>query len=132
MARTVHLLGARQDKRAPPQLMSCSFRRGGFEVEPWPVYDPTASGSPLIDVALHEWLGLFAYWAFGRTSALSCPAINHVGACGRIQLDLSRNRCRRSGTPTTSLFAVTSVLRTVSDSSMCARELTYCFLKLGN
>jgi uncharacterized SAM-binding protein YcdF (DUF218 family) len=47
-----------------------SFRRAGFEVEPWPVYDLTDSGSPVIDVALHEWLGLFAYWVFGRTSAL--------------------------------------------------------------
>jgi len=47
-----------------------SFRKAGFEVEPWPVYDLTVSGSPIIDVALHEWLGLFAYWAFGRTSAL--------------------------------------------------------------
>jgi uncharacterized SAM-binding protein YcdF (DUF218 family) len=47
-----------------------SFRRAGFEVEPWPVYDLTDSGSPVIDVALHEWLGLFAYWAFDRTSAL--------------------------------------------------------------
>jgi uncharacterized SAM-binding protein YcdF (DUF218 family) len=46
-----------------------SFRRAGFEVEPWPVYDPTRPG-PLIDVAFHEWLGLFAYWALGRTSAL--------------------------------------------------------------
>lgn len=47
-----------------------SFRRAGLEVEPWPVYDLTDSGSPIINVALHEWLGLFAYWAFGRTSAL--------------------------------------------------------------
>jgi uncharacterized SAM-binding protein YcdF (DUF218 family) len=47
-----------------------SFRRAGLEVEPWPVYDLTDSGSPVINVALHEWLGLFAYWAFGRTSAL--------------------------------------------------------------
>jgi uncharacterized SAM-binding protein YcdF (DUF218 family) len=47
-----------------------SFRRGGFKVEPWPVYDLTVSGSPTMSVALHEWLGLFAYWAFDRTSAL--------------------------------------------------------------
>jgi uncharacterized SAM-binding protein YcdF (DUF218 family) len=33
-----------------------SFRRAGFEVEPWPVYDhdPTVSGSTLTNVALHE------------------------------------------------------------------------------
>jgi uncharacterized SAM-binding protein YcdF (DUF218 family) len=52
-----------------PRAMG-SFRRAGFEVEPWPVYDLIASDSDLIDVARHEWLGLFAYWAFGRTSAL--------------------------------------------------------------
>jgi uncharacterized SAM-binding protein YcdF (DUF218 family) len=46
-----------------------SFRKAGFEVEPWPVYDLTVS-APTMDVARHEWLGLFAYWAFGRTSAL--------------------------------------------------------------
>jgi uncharacterized SAM-binding protein YcdF (DUF218 family) len=47
-----------------------SFRRAGVEVEPWPVYDQTDSGSPVINAALHEWFGLFAYWALGRTSAL--------------------------------------------------------------
>jgi uncharacterized SAM-binding protein YcdF (DUF218 family) len=47
-----------------------SFRRAGFAVEPWPVYDLALSGAPLTDVALHEWLGLFAYWALGRTSAV--------------------------------------------------------------
>jgi uncharacterized SAM-binding protein YcdF (DUF218 family) len=47
-----------------------SFRKAGFVVEPWPVYDLTVSGRPTMDVARHEWLGLFAYWAVGRTSAL--------------------------------------------------------------
>jgi uncharacterized SAM-binding protein YcdF (DUF218 family) len=47
-----------------------SFRKAGFEVEPWPVYDQPDSDSQVITVALHEWLGLFGYWAFGRTSAL--------------------------------------------------------------
>jgi uncharacterized SAM-binding protein YcdF (DUF218 family) len=47
-----------------------SFRKAGFEVEPWPVYDLTVSDSPNMNAARHEWLGLFAYWAFGRTSAL--------------------------------------------------------------
>jgi uncharacterized SAM-binding protein YcdF (DUF218 family) len=46
-----------------------SFRRAGFEVEPWPVYDLTVSDSGLPN-AFHEWLGLFTYWALGRTSAL--------------------------------------------------------------
>src|SRR5580704_17111528 len=35
-----------------------SFRRAGFEVEPWPVYDLTVSDSGLPN-AFHEWLGLF-------------------------------------------------------------------------
>ena len=47
-----------------------SFRKAGFRVDPWPVYDPTVPGSSNMIVARHEWLGLFAYWAFGRTSAL--------------------------------------------------------------
>lgn len=47
-----------------------SFRRAGFEVEPWPVYDLTDSSSSPINTAFHEWLGLFAYWVLGRTSAL--------------------------------------------------------------
>jgi uncharacterized SAM-binding protein YcdF (DUF218 family) len=47
-----------------------SFRKAGFVVEPWPVYDLTVSGWPTMNAARHEWLGLFAYWAFGRTSAL--------------------------------------------------------------
>src|SRR5262249_2231601 len=54
-----------------------SFRKAGFEVEPWPVYHLTIPDSPRTNVAVHEWLGLFAYWAFGRTSALfpSGPAV---------------------------------------------------------
>jgi uncharacterized SAM-binding protein YcdF (DUF218 family) len=47
-----------------------SFRRAGVEVESWPVYDQTDSGSPVLNVALHEWVGLFTYWVLGRTSAL--------------------------------------------------------------
>jgi uncharacterized SAM-binding protein YcdF (DUF218 family) len=46
-----------------------SFRKAGVEVEPWPVYDLTVSDSGLPN-AFHEWLGLFTYWALGRTSAL--------------------------------------------------------------
>jgi uncharacterized SAM-binding protein YcdF (DUF218 family) len=47
-----------------------SFRKVGLEVEPWPVYDLTIPDSPQTNVALHEWLGLFAYWTLNRTSAL--------------------------------------------------------------
>jgi hypothetical protein len=51
---------------APRHRAIGSFRRVGLEVA-LAVYDLTDSGSPVINVALHEWLGLFAYWAFGRT-----------------------------------------------------------------
>jgi hypothetical protein len=43
--------------------MARGFVYLAVEVEPWPVYDRADSGSPLTDTALHEWLGLFAYWA---------------------------------------------------------------------
>ncbi len=61
-----------------------SFRRAGFPVIPYPV-GYTTSGLPddywtirfdastslvRADVALHEWLGLIAYWLTGRTDAL--------------------------------------------------------------
>jgi uncharacterized SAM-binding protein YcdF (DUF218 family) len=46
-----------------------SFRKAGFEVDPWPVYDLTVSDSGLPN-AFHEYLGLLTYWALGRTSAL--------------------------------------------------------------
>jgi uncharacterized SAM-binding protein YcdF (DUF218 family) len=59
-----------------------SFRRVGFPVEAYPVdwhtlpcMQPALSckfggGLAGLDTAVHEWLGLFAYWATGRTSAL--------------------------------------------------------------
>jgi uncharacterized SAM-binding protein YcdF (DUF218 family) len=47
-----------------------SFRRFGFEVEPWPVYDLTSRDLSLLDVAMREWLALIAYRLLGRTSTL--------------------------------------------------------------
>ena len=61
-----------------------TFRRAGFPVIPYPV-GYTTSGLPddywgirleastnlvRVDVAVHEWLGLIAYWLTGRTDAL--------------------------------------------------------------
>jgi uncharacterized SAM-binding protein YcdF (DUF218 family) len=59
------------------------FRKAGFPVIPWPV-DYRTSGREGIGLfrdnpadslqnattALREWLGLFAYWAAGRTDRL--------------------------------------------------------------
>lgn len=63
-----------------PRAMG-SFRRVGFPVEAYPVdwrttgwrqlLTPTGSlfdGFGRLDLAVHEWLGLVAYWATGRTS----------------------------------------------------------------
>lgn len=60
-----------------------AFRRVGFAVEAYPVDRRVPSRRDLItpftsvdlgllttDAALHEWLGLLAYWATGRSSAL--------------------------------------------------------------
>ena len=46
-----------------------SFRKAGFEVVPWPVYD-AASQASMLSLALHEWLGLVAYRVLGRTGGL--------------------------------------------------------------
>lgn len=59
------------------------FRRAEFTIEPYPV-DWNTAGTPnffrmprqllggwrAIDAAAHEWVGLFAYWIGGRSSAL--------------------------------------------------------------
>lgn len=47
-----------------------SFRMAGFNVEPWPVYDRTASELSMVTEAVHEWLGLVAYKLLGRTAHL--------------------------------------------------------------
>jgi uncharacterized SAM-binding protein YcdF (DUF218 family) len=64
-----------------PRAIGC-FRRVGFPVEAYPVdwntlprwrfglVDKFALGLASTDNAVHEWLGLLAYWLAGRTSAL--------------------------------------------------------------
>jgi uncharacterized SAM-binding protein YcdF (DUF218 family) len=63
-----------------PRAVGC-FRRVGFPVEAYPVDWHTrphfqfglgrefGGGLSRLDDAVHEWLGLFAYWLTGRTSA---------------------------------------------------------------
>jgi uncharacterized SAM-binding protein YcdF (DUF218 family) len=59
------------------------FRKAGFEVEAYPVdwrtrgwrdgampFDMLSAGLARVDVAVHEWVGLIAYWAAGRSSEL--------------------------------------------------------------
>jgi uncharacterized SAM-binding protein YcdF (DUF218 family) len=60
-----------------------AFRAAGFEVEAYPVdwrtrgwidaaipFDRLSAGLARTDVAVHEWIGLIAYWLAGRSSAL--------------------------------------------------------------
>lgn len=59
------------------------FRKAGFPVEPWPVdyrtagpgdawrlFDAPSEGLRRLETAVHEWIGLAAYWLLGRTDAL--------------------------------------------------------------
>jgi len=59
------------------------FRRAGFPVEAYPVdwrtrgpidlwlpFESVTAGLRRTDTAVHEWIGLFAYWLTGRTSEL--------------------------------------------------------------
>ena len=65
-----------------PRAMA-SFRRAGFQVEPWPVdyrtrghadltrpFDKVSEGLRRVDMATREWVGLLAYWLAGRTDSL--------------------------------------------------------------
>jgi len=60
-----------------------AFRAAGFEVEPWTVdyrtrgpadlirpFDKVSEGLRRVDMAVHEWVGLLAYWLAGRTDSL--------------------------------------------------------------
>lgn len=57
------------------------FRAAGWQVLPWPVgyrsrnhletwLPPMADGFSSLDMAMHEWTGLLAYWLQGHSSAL--------------------------------------------------------------
>ncbi|GAB1716036.1 MAG: protein of unknown function DUF218 [Nitrobacter sp.] len=59
------------------------FRKAGFKVEAYPVdwrtrgwvdalvpFDRLSAGLARADTAVHEWIGLFAYWLTGRSDAL--------------------------------------------------------------
>lgn len=59
------------------------FRKAGFDVEPYPVdwrtrgwidasmpFDRLSAGLACADTAVHEWVGLVAYWLAGRSDAL--------------------------------------------------------------
>ena len=48
-----------------------AFRRYGFAVEPWPVYDFAASGKHALDAAAHEWVGIAWYWLRYRGERLA-------------------------------------------------------------
>jgi uncharacterized SAM-binding protein YcdF (DUF218 family) len=64
-----------------PRAIGC-FRRAGFNVEAYPVNwrttshladsltDQLSNGLGTLDLAVHEWTGLFVYWLTGRTGAL--------------------------------------------------------------
>ena len=64
-----------------PRAVGC-FRRVGFAVEAYPVAwhtgmrislrpsDAMGGGLARTDFAIHEWIGLIAYWLTGRTSEL--------------------------------------------------------------
>ncbi|HEX7883162.1 MAG TPA: YdcF family protein, partial [Afipia sp.] len=60
-----------------------AFRKAGFDVEAYPVdwrtrgwsdalipFSALSAGLARTDVAIHEWVGLIAYWATGRSSEL--------------------------------------------------------------
>jgi uncharacterized SAM-binding protein YcdF (DUF218 family) len=60
-----------------------AFRTAGFPVEAYPVdyrtmgpadlwipFDSIATGLRRTDLAVHEWIGLLAYWLTGRSSEL--------------------------------------------------------------
>lgn len=59
------------------------FRKAGFTVEPWPVdyrtagakdalrlSDKPSEGLRRLETAVHEWIGLIAYWLTGRSQSL--------------------------------------------------------------
>lgn len=47
-----------------------AFRKAGFPIEPWPVYNAGGDAAPPWRAAIHEWIGLIAYRLFGCSDAL--------------------------------------------------------------
>jgi uncharacterized SAM-binding protein YcdF (DUF218 family) len=47
-----------------PRAMA-TFRKAGFDVLPWPIFDLTQPGVPIEGVICHELMGLIAYWVLG-------------------------------------------------------------------
>jgi uncharacterized SAM-binding protein YcdF (DUF218 family) len=47
-----------------------SFRRIGFDVEPWPVQEIDPNDPEIVKRARREWIALLAYRLLSRTSAL--------------------------------------------------------------
>jgi len=59
-----------------------TFRKAGFKVLPSPVFH-TIPQRDTLGIAIHEWLGLLAYWFLGRTDALfpapgGGPLVSHM------------------------------------------------------
>jgi uncharacterized SAM-binding protein YcdF (DUF218 family) len=76
-----------------------AFRQAGFTVEPWPVdyrtrgpadltrpFDRVSEGLRRVDMAVHEWVGLFAYRLAGRSPELFPAPLASAGC------DLAANR----------------------------------------
>jgi uncharacterized SAM-binding protein YcdF (DUF218 family) len=74
---TAKLLGTRVSERwilvtsasHMPRAMG-TFRKAGFNVEPWPVPDRFGNWVVRLHRVTHEWGGLLVYWLEGKTDAL--------------------------------------------------------------
>jgi hypothetical protein len=75
-----------------------TFRRQGFTVDAWPMWDLDAYQPRPMSVARHEWLGLVGYWLLGRTNALLPSSVRgpELGA-DRPHRRIRRRRHRRLG-----------------------------------
>jgi uncharacterized SAM-binding protein YcdF (DUF218 family) len=59
-----------------PRAMG-TFRKVGINIAAWPIFDLTPPGSPVEEVARHEWLGLLAYWVLGRSNSLFPATVSY-------------------------------------------------------
>ena len=70
------------------------FRAAGMEPEPWPVdyrtrgtadlmrpFDKVSEGLRRTDIAMREWVGLFAYWVSGRSKELLPAPVRGSAGC---------------------------------------------------